>query len=543
MGFRRSWVRIPPARFRAIRLICEATSATEYAANGRSEFLQVCCGGMIAEITEANVHRTTEPARKSHQVRTRTEDFLIVGLILGDALVFLASQLMAYWVRFVSGWSEKLPAFIEVTDPDILPTLAEYQAHFLLGTILFLLAGAYFGIFGRDSFVRPRWIIGEVVKTCLAWLLFYLLLSLVFRISPPISRLFVFFTMLLSTGFVLGWRALYGRFVRESGLIEALRKRILVVGWTKESVHLSKRISSVSRGPYSLAVAVPSAVGGFQIKPPTDVPILGDYDDVPALLESGQYDILLLADLNPSVEETSGLINLCHKEMVNFMAIPAFFEVLVSGLHLESLYGVPTITIGRLPLDFLSARMIKRCVDVVGACIGLFLSAPIIAVFGYLVYRESPGAIFYSQIRSGRKGAPFRMYKIRSMRLDAEATTGARWAVPEDSRRLKIGTFMRRWNIDELPQFWNVLKGEMSLVGPRPERPELISAFKHSIPNYNIRLTVKPGLTGWAQVHGLRGDTDLSERIRFDIDYIERWSPPMDFYVMLLTLLRNKNAY
>jgi lipopolysaccharide/colanic/teichoic acid biosynthesis glycosyltransferase len=142
----------------------------------------------------------------------------------------------------------------------------------------------------------------------------------------------------------------------------------------------------------------------------------------------------------------------------------------------------------------------------------------------------------------GRKGEPFRMVKIRSMRLDAEKAGSPGWTTKNDPRRLRIGSLMRKCNIDELPQFWNVLKGEMSLVGPRPERPELIVNFKHEIDHYNARHTVKPGLTGWAQVNGLRGDTDLSERIRYDLYYMEHWNFLFDLRIMVLTLFRHKNA-
>ena len=166
----------------------------------------------------------------------------------------------------------------------------------------------------------------------------------------------------------------------------------------------------------------------------------------------------------------------------------------------------------------------------------------IIAIFGALVYRESPGPIFYKQRRLGRDGRPFWCYKIRSMRLDAEAAGQVGWTKADDPRRLAIGAFMRKWNIDETPQFWNVLKGDMSLVGPRPERPELIHNFKEEIPHYNARHNIKPGITGWAQINGYRGDTDLNARIRCDLYYIENWNLMIDFQIMLLTLFRQKNA-
>ena len=164
------------------------------------------------------------------------------------------------------------------------------------------------------------------------------------------------------------------------------------------------------------------------------------------------------------------------------------------------------------------------------------------AIFGTLVYLESPGPILYRQRRLGRNGKTFDMLKIRSMRLDAEQDGKVGWSTKDDPRRLRVGAFMRKWNIDETPQFWNVLKGEMSLVGPRPERPELIRNFKHDIPHYHARHTVKPGITGWAQVNGLRGDTDLTQRISHDLYYVEHWNPLFDLQVMFLTFFKNKNA-
>jgi lipopolysaccharide/colanic/teichoic acid biosynthesis glycosyltransferase len=163
-------------------------------------------------------------------------------------------------------------------------------------------------------------------------------------------------------------------------------------------------------------------------------------------------------------------------------------------------------------------------------------------VLTVLITRESPGSVIYRQVRTGRNGKPFTIYKLRSMRLDAERN-GAQWAVANDDRRLKIGAFMREWNLDELPQFWNVLKGDMSLVGPRPERPELIEKFEHEIPHYNPRHTVRPGVTGWAQVNGLRGNTSLVERINYDLYYIENWSVSFDFQIMAKTFIGAKNAY
>jgi len=175
--------------------------------------------------------------------------------------------------------------------------------------------------------------------------------------------------------------------------------------------------------------------------------------------------------------------------------------------------------------------------------VGLCVSALIVPPFALMVYLESPGPIFYSQRRTSRGGRTFDIYKVRSMRNDAESGSGAVWCKKDDPRRLRIGAFMRSYNIDELPQFWNVLRGDMSLVGPRPERPELILRFKNEIPNYNARHEVRAGLTGWAQVHGLRGDTDLGKRIEADLYYLENWNVLLDLYCIVATLFRVKNAH
>jgi exopolysaccharide biosynthesis polyprenyl glycosylphosphotransferase len=228
--------------------------------------------------------------------------------------------------------------------------------------------------------------------------------------------------------------------------------------------------------------------------------------------------------------------------MVDFKVVPSYFQILVSGLHLETVRGVPILGVSRLPLDRSFNIFLKRFVDVVGSLVGLALALPIVAIFGALVYSESPGPIFYRQRRLGRRGMEFDILKIRSMRLDAETKGKVGWTTKDDPRRLRIGAFMRRWNIDEVPQFWNVLLGEMSLVGPRPERPELIRNFKHEIPHYNARHNAKPGITGWAQVNGLRGDTDLNKRIKSDLWYLENWNLFLDFQIMFLTFVKRDNA-
>jgi len=271
------------------------------------------------------------------------------------------------------------------------------------------------------------------------------------------------------------------------------------------------------------------------------MPVMGSYESLEALLQLGVCQMVIVADDALKTGTLMHIASVCEKEMVEFKLVPTCFQVLLSGLHLESVGGIPILGISRLPLHSTVNQYVKRFIDILGGLVGLALAAPVIAIFGVLIYRESPGPIFYRQRRLGANGAVFDMVKLRSMKLDAE-TAGVGWTVKNDPRCLRVGGFMRRWNIDEIPQFWNVLKGDMSLVGPRPERPELIEQFKEEIPHYNARHNIKPGITGWAQVNGLRGDTDLSERIRFDLHYIENWNVILDFQIMLLTFIKREGA-
>jgi len=276
---------------------------------------------------------------------------------------------------------------------------------------------------------------------------------------------------------------------------------------------------------------------------PTDLPLLGSIEEMEDIFEKYGVDMVIAADLSASRDEVVQLSNLCERELVSFKIIPSCFRIFASGLHLETMGGTPILGIDRLPLDNSLNVALKRGLDIVGGIFGLIMSAPIIAFFSFMVWIESRGAVFYGQRRTGLNGRPFTIWKIRSMKLNAEAGGKIGWSTKDDPRRLRVGSFMRKWNIDELPQFWNVIKGDMSLVGPRPERPELIHNFKHEIPHYNARHHAKPGMTGWAQVKGLRGDTDLSERIRCDLWYMENWNILLDLQIMALTFRKQKNAY
>ena len=233
----------------------------------------------------------------------------------------------------------------------------------------------------------------------------------------------------------------------------------------------------------------------------------------------------------------------CERHFIRFNLVPSLFHILTATVEVETIDDVPLLGLKRSPLDNLWNRAAKRLEDIVGALVGLLVSAPVILVLAILIRRESPGPVFYGQVRTGYANKPFTIWKLRSMRPDAEAGSGAVFAAKDDPRRTRIGAFMREHNLDELPQFWNVLKGDMSLVGPRPERPEFVSRFTREIEHYMRRHNCRPGITGWAQVHGLRGNTSISERLHADLWYMENWSLSLDLKILLRTLFALRNAY
>lgn len=383
----------------------------------------------------------------------------------------------------------------------------------------------------------------KIVKSVAYWTFLFLSVSLLLKLSPPISRLFVFYSGICMVILLFGWWWTFNRFFIGAKARDVLQKKTLVVGWRPACQKLldSMRSHSGLRIVGYLPVGFAEAQ---DVCPPAEITRYDwGLDGIDALLDEIHFDAVILGDPDLPNNQVMRLYEVSARHMAEFMVLPSYSRVMLSTLQIETHGGIPILAQICPPLKHPFNQGLKRLMDIAGAIVGLLISAPLIAVFGWFVYRESPGPIFYRQRRTGINGKPFEVIKIRSMRLDAEQESGARWAVADDPRRLEIGAFMRKWNIDELPQFWNILKGEMSLVGPRPERPELIEDFKYSIEYYNLRHTVMPGLTGWAAVNGWRGDTCLQTRIEHDLDYIERWNLWLDFSIIFRTFCSNKNAY
>ena len=264
-------------------------------------------------------------------------------------------------------------------------------------------------------------------------------------------------------------------------------------------------------------------------------PILGMVKDLPEVLEAHPVEQVLIALPLEAKRKTLQILDQLSREVVEVRLVPDVLEYTALNASLEDLDGTPLINLSRTPLEGWN-RFAKRVIDIGLSSTALVLVSPLLALIAIAIWIEDKGRVFYRQERMGIDGKSFRILKFRSMRQDAEATTGPIWAIRNDPRRTRVGAFLRRTSLDELPQLWNVWKGEMSLVGPRPERPAFVKEFKHKVPQYMQRHRVKSGITGWAQVHGWRGNTSIRKRIQYDIYYIENWSLRLDFKILWMTV-------
>jgi exopolysaccharide biosynthesis polyprenyl glycosylphosphotransferase len=477
----------------------------------------------------------------SRQSRYRAEDLCRLGLVLSDSIAIVSACVLAYYVRFEV--LDRLLPPESFLAPSGARTSFSYWASILSGGALLVMILFLNGAYENETLLRFRRFFFLLCKSLLTWLIAFAGVSLILEFDERLSRVYVIIAFALLMVFLVISRLAVQRALLMTQVTAALRQRILFVDWTDKTAKIAQAALRDRWNPYELVGCAPNSKNRFTCQPPASIPVVGGYEEARSLCEKGLIDIVILGDGRRSEEDVMALARQCEKAMVNFVVIPSGFQILLSGLELTTISGIPVLGVTKLPLSNPVNWMLKRAIDVVGAMVGLLLSAPVIAVFGLLVYLESPGPIFYRQIRVGRRGRHFEMIKIRSMKLGAEKKCGPRWATKNDDRRLEIGAFMRRWNIDELPQFWNVLKGDISLVGPRPERPELIKRFREEVLYYNARHNIIPGMTGWAQVNGFRGDTDLNERIRCDIYYIENWNPILDFQIMLMTFFHWEGAH
>ncbi len=322
------------------------------------------------------------------------------------------------------------------------------------------------------------------------------------------------------------------------------RSRMLIVGTGEAAEAVIRRIQSAPWFGYEVIGVV--ALHSDGVTQVAGVPVIGTAEDLPDLVYARDVDEVLIAVPEAPHSEVLRLISLCERSNLSIKIYPDIFQLIATQPSLDDLGGLPLLTVRDVAQRGWKLAL-KRAMDIVGASVGLILLSPLMLLIAILIKLDSPGPVFYVQERMGLDGRPFLMLKFRSMRADAEKE-GPGWTRPDDPRRTRVGAILRRLNLDELPQLINVLLGDMSLVGPRPERPVYVEQFRRVIPRYMERHREKAGITGWAQINGLRGDTSIAERTKYDLWYVENWSLWLDIKILLRTLVqtltfRSPNAY
>ena len=321
-------------------------------------------------------------------------------------------------------------------------------------------------------------------------------------------------------------------------------KYILLVGYSRAAEEYMNRIRTNPQWGYVVRGILDDKVPrGTMYR---GVKVLGKIDNLFVILPESQLDEIAVTLALEDYGRLEEIVSLCEKSGVHTKFIPDYNSVIPSSPYMEDLLGLPVINIRHVPLTNTLNLIFKRIVDIVGSVVAILISSPVILITAIAVKVTSPGPIIFSQERVGLHNKSFKMYKFRSMEIQKKSVEQKAWTVKNDPRVTKVGRFIRKTSIDELPQLFNILKGDMSLVGPRPERPLFVEKFKEEIPRYMIKHQVRPGLTGWAQINGYRGDTSIRKRIEYDLYYIENWTMGFDIKILFLTIFKgfiNKNAY
>ncbi len=458
--------------------------------------------------------------------------------VLLDVLIICASYALAWLLTIVA---PIFPAGHGVLPPQV------YFAALIPIVPAYLLLYWAFHLYEPKRTHSKRAELWHICQACAVGLMLLTSILFAFRRSGYFgnfsTRMLVAFSIIditLTTIERFGIRYILSR-LRRKGFNQ---KHVMLVGFSDAS---DQFIDACRRNPdwgyhiYGIVDDIAEVGEGYK-----GVRVVGRISELEHILAQNTIDEIAITLPLAAYAKLDGIVHVCEKSGVHTKFIPDYNNIIHSKPVTEDMDGLPVINIRNVPLTDPVKATAKRAVDICGALVGIVLFSPIMLVVATLIKLTSPGPIIFKQERVGLHNKPFMMYTFRSMVQQTEADEKKGWTVPGDPRVTRVGRFIRKTSIDEFPQFFNVLAGQMSLIGPRPERTQFVEMFKEEIPRYMIKHQVRPGMTGWAQVNGLRGDTSIYERVKYDIWYIENWTMSLDVKILFLTIFKgfvNKNAY
>ncbi|MCM1188908.1 MAG: undecaprenyl-phosphate glucose phosphotransferase [bacterium] len=456
-------------------------------------------------------------------------------MVIIDAAIMVVSFMLAYFFKFY--------VLNHGPGPGVLP------AETYFGLLIFIVPIYIFvyyvnGVYAPKRTVRRRFEIFGIVKAntigIIALIILLYMVIREFNVSRSVVGFFYFFNIFITSGFRICLRKGL-RVIRSKGYN---LKHILLVGYSRAAEEYIDRLNDNPQWGYAAVGILDNNIPAGTLY--RGVKVLGSLGNLEVILPENKLDeIAITLPLN-DYEYLEDIVRICEKSGVHTKFIPDYNRLIPSKPYTEDLQGLPVINIRYVPLTNTGNIMMKRAVDIAGSLFGIIITSPVMLLAAVLVKLTSPGPVIFKQERVGLHNKPFYMYKFRSMEQQKPTDEKKAWTVRNDPRVTAVGKVLRRTSLDELPQLFNILRGDMSLVGPRPERPLFVEKFREEIPRYMVKHQVRPGLTGWAQVNGLRGDTSIRKRIEYDIYYIENWTLSFDIRIIIMTFFTgfiNKNAY
>jgi exopolysaccharide biosynthesis polyprenyl glycosylphosphotransferase len=479
--------------------------------------------------------RLAEPAPADViRLRRRSGRFLRYLLpvlyIAGDISGIYASFILAYELRF---HFKPLVEIFPVIHGE--PPLSVYLYALIFICSVWVFIFAQFGHYRRRSpsaFDR----LYEAVRGVIAGTLLIVATTFFFR-GESFSRLVLAFAFTASVFAIWSIRECIYRLEKHYLRRGVISKRAVVVGACGRGIELFRKL--VAQPAWGIAPV------GFVCNTELPFPVLGRIESLDDIIKTHGIDLIIFNLPHENEDFIADFVIKSENLRIEYMLSPDMIGLMTFNAESGQIEGIPVIRWGRTPIEGY-ARAAKRVFDTILSGVGIVLASPLLLAIAIAVKLDSPGPVYFRQRRIGRNGREFVMYKFRSMRVDGQKANGSGWTVKDDPRRTRVGRTIRKYNLDELPQLFNVLAGQMSLVGPRPEQPDYVEKFRDDIPRYFQRHRVKSGMTGWAQVNGFRGDTSIAERTKYDLYYAENWSLVFDIKIILLTIrniFKSPNAY
>lgn len=458
---------------------------------------------------------------------------LNISMVLLDVLVLAISLGCSLWLRFDT----------RLFAPGGHLSYESYALFFVFAVVpVYLILYFAFGLYKpRRTYKNIFSEATQIIKVNIV--AFFALVSILFIINQPnFSRIMLFLLAIIATFFGIFERFTIRTFLKNMRINNKNLRHILIVGDNDLAFSFAKKINE---NPY-LGFVVSGFIGrsshvGMEVE---GSKIIGGFKDIDDVLSNNNYDRVVLAIPLMYYYRIDELVESCERVGIKAEIIPDYIRYFPAQPSIDMIEDIPIINIRYVPLDDNFNKFLKYASDYIISIIAIIITSPIMILTAIAIKLTSPGPIIFKQERIGHNSKPFMMYKFRSMKVQDPSEEKSEWTTKDDPRKTKVGEFIRKTSIDELPQFFNVLKRDMSVVGPRPERPYFVEQFRNEIPKYMVKHQVKPGLTGWAQIHGCRGDTSIKKRIRYDIEYVENWHLGLDLAIMIKTAVKkNPNAY